>query len=301
MLVHLFFMIKDYLNEIQKPNQIFIRFTNFIYQIINQIIIKFILIITKIAKLLIPNKVRDFLYDLIYHFFKNLNRPRRYLKSNLSIENLFQILKTRNINYVILRWFENLPAIEKGEDLDIIIADEDLPKISDLFVYFPSNISFDLYTVSGNVGTEYKGMPYYPPNIAKKILETRDSLNNLYSIPNKKYHFLSLAYHAVYHKGKLSGLPSKNNTNSFKSDHDYLSILKQLAKKAGITQLDFTYEGIHTYLNSKGWTPEVDTLRKLSLGDKWMVSLLPQQSQDTSLGDGELMVFVIRESALEKK
>ena len=58
---------------------------------------------------------------------------RRYIHPRLGVEGFFRELKTRNISYSVLRWFETLPHVDEGEDIDILFADSEMNKIDDLF------------------------------------------------------------------------------------------------------------------------------------------------------------------------
>ena len=131
----------------------------------------------------------------------------RYIDPTLDIEELFSIFNDRGIRYTVLRWFEDIPYLTKGDDVDMLVHDDDLAKIKDLFVILPTGIPCDIYACrlspdqapqrrlplsleagSGNSGYQY-------------------SVQGYYRVPDTKHYFLSLAYHAVYHKAEPSGLP----------------------------------------------------------------------------------------------
>lgn len=249
--------------------------------------------------LIFPLFARIIIYYVSYPLFKNTFRSRLYLRPHLDIPTLFELLKKRDVNFVVLRWFEDLPFIEKGEDIDILIDDDDLSKIIDLFAHIPVGQAFDIYSFSGLEGTSYKGLPYYPPILAEKIVKSRVLYNNLYYIPDKKHYFLSLAYHAVYHKGKTSGLRNLHDGYRAEADHNYEKYLQQLANELGL-QVDISFQGLHHFLKKNNWVPNFDTLRKLSANDSWLYSLL-QEYILTDLGDGEFIVFVLREWVVRHK
>lgn len=236
--------------------------------------------------------------DLIYQFILRKPLTRRYLSPKLSIDRLFKILKERQINYVVLRWWDKLPNVEKGEDLDLLIDDKDLPQILDLFVSFPYRQKFDIYSVSGNPGSDYQGLPYYPPHLAKIILDHRIWFNDLYAVPDEKRFFLSMAYHAIFHKGKNSGLCFPGSDKVEGSDHNYSSEIKSLAKINRVAINTDKYEDVFNYLQSEKWVPELDTFRKLAVNDAWISMLLPKVISDSNVDEGEVAVFIIREYAI---
>jgi len=221
--------------------------------------------------------------------------PRRYLRPGVKLETLFVALKERNVNYVVLRWFDKLPFVDPEEDIDILVADEDLKTLKDLFVYFPGGQAFDIYSTTGKEGADYKGIPYYPPQLAKQLLSSRIWKDDLYAVCSEKYHFLSLAYHAVFHKGQTSGLPHARETTPIVADHDYAAILSDMAHNSMGLNLNMEFEALFEYLEKNSWIPEADTLRKLAADDAWLYRLLPSENETEA--EGELVVFVIREWA----
>lgn len=224
--------------------------------------------------------------------------PRRYICPRLGIEGFFNALNQRRVRYVILRWFDDLPEWPAGEDIDLLVHDDDLQKTEGLFVNVPRAHPVDLYSITAQPGSNYRGLPYYPPHLAEKLLSTRVLFRDRYYVPEKDVHFLSLAYHAVYHKGQESGLPdSRERTRATVADHDYTAILTEMADKLGYAT-PITFEDLHRLLAHEGWSPPVDTLRKLAMGDPWLERLLPQVS-DKHDTDGELIVLVIRQWAID--
>jgi hypothetical protein len=225
---------------------------------------------------------------------------RRYVRSDLSIEQLFMALKQRNISYAVLRWFEDLPYIEEGEDIDFLVADHDLPLIKDLFSYRnKGGQACDIYSVSGLQGSNFDDMPYYPPHLAREILATRVWSKEIYAVPDQRRHFLSLAYHAVFHKGKKSGLPNDRHAiPKGDYDHDYQRILQELASQLPEVSVDFEFSKIFQFLKSQNWVPELDTLRRLAVKDEWLWDLLPESSKRPGNEKGETLLFVVREWAI---
>ena len=98
---------------------------------------------------------------------------QRYIDPTLDIEDFFSLLNKRGIRYTILRWFEDLPNLKKGDGIDMLVHDDDLAKIKDLFVVLPTGTPCDIYSVSPLPGSSYrKDVAYYPSHIAQEILDT---------------------------------------------------------------------------------------------------------------------------------
>ena len=183
-----------------------------------------------------------------------MKKTRRYIDPNLNIKNFFHLVNKDKIEYVILRWFENLPEIAKGEDIDLLVSDSDINKISRYLIPYPVNNAqpIDLYSCSGIRGSDYAELPYYPKYIAETIIENRVLYRDNYYIPCDEDYFLSLIYHVVYHKAERSGLPIdiSKKTKQVYSEHDYLAIIEKLFSNYNIkTNIDLT--SLHQILCTK--------------------------------------------------
>lgn len=279
---------------------LFFGITNFTIRAVRKIIRSCFSVIEKIALAILPSSLKIKLYPVLKKFSRHRPQARRYIKTGLTIEDFFTELKKRDIQYVILRWFDDLPRINAGEDLDILIADNDISRISDLISDINNNNQqLDIYSVSGLSGTNYRAVPYYPPRLGKVIIEHRIWHKDIFAVPDSKHHFLSFAYHVIFHKGQKSGLPTAKNIAAFDTgDHDYKADLLRLSKQADISLNDINFENVHAILQQEKWTPELDTLRILSRNDPLLQALLP--SKETHINkDGELLVFVVRQWALD--
>lgn len=229
--------------------------------------------------------------------------PRRYLAPHLSLAEFFDILRRREVPYVVLRWFESLPHVGPGEDIDILIADEHLEFMQTLLLARPTrrdSQAFDLYTVSGLPGSAFKGVPYYPPQFARAMLGDAIWLHERYRVPNPTDHFRSLAYHAAYHKGYASGLGPENPRDGAHQppDHDYRRTLAALAARLGMPMVP-TLDGLDRYLADEGLRPPLDTLECLAQGNPWIRDRhLAERPQIDPVWCG-MVVFVLRERAQE--
>jgi len=236
---------------------------------------------------------------------KTKRLTRHYLSPLVGLDEFFEELNTRSISYCILRWFENLPNIDKNEDVDLLVEDNDLTKVYSIIDKRPGIIPFDIYSKSGMPGSDFKNLPYYVYSLAEKVLSDTVLFNNVFKVPTWENYFYLLAYHVVFHKGENSGLPSKryNLEPATKPDHDYLYHLKEISTKANIDADEFTLDGLHKYLDNKGFVPPLDTQYKLSLHNQYLKADLEDvhhQSELLKTFEG-LVCFVIREKIIEAK
>lgn len=241
-----------------------------------------------------PYKIRQRLFAIFPFLLVKNSYVRQYLKPDLSIEEFFGIMNERGVQYVVLRWFEAFPFIEEGEDIDLLVCDEDVDRIMDLFGGNRDAQAFDIYNLTGAKGHDYKSLPYYPPNVAQSILDNRLFKDELYAIPNPKHHLLSMAYHVVFHKGSAAGLSSAEPC-----DHDYQMVLNDIAEAAGEVLDTSNLDGIYGYLDENKWVPPLDTLGHLSKNNVWLRSKLPEPEPVND--KGELVLFIVRDWGVEHK
>ena len=229
-------------------------------------------------------------------------KVRRYIPSSVSTTDFFLSLKVLEIEYVILRWFDHLPSVGQGEDIDILVSDADLERLDPLFTrsYFKRGIPCDIYSESGRKGSAYKGVSYLQKSLSENILATRLIYKDAFSIPNTFYHFISLAYHAVYHKFHTSDLPlrSGEQPQNLNSEHPYRELLTDLSTKLDI-KIDITIQGLHEYIVKEGYSPSIDTLRKLCAGnDAKSVFFLGKDFLEKE--DYSIMVVFLRDWAVSR-
>ncbi|WP_100012061.1 hypothetical protein [Lentibacillus sediminis] len=238
-----------------------------------------------------------------YMVFKiAVSRPqltRKYISPIIGVEGFFKSLNDNEVNYAILRWFEELPYIKPGEDIDLLIDDQDAERVADLLNQEPGLIPTDIYSTTGLPGFDYKGVSYYPPFLAKEILDEATLYNGIYRAAFGESYFLSLIYHAVYHKGEKSGIKSvyKNINLSMNPEHNYKSIIREIALD-NKCNIKLTLEGLNDYLKAKGWAPPLDTIARLKQKNKWMDVHFSTMENMNQVG---LTVFIIRGKASKLK
>jgi len=235
----------------------------------------------------------------------SLRRPptpsgaRRYIPHALGVDGFLAQLMARRTRHAVLRWFESLPQVDPGEDLDLLISDDDLEPVSDLLNSAPGIQPIDVYTETGLPGSDFRSMPYYPPYLAKQILNGAIDHRSLCKVPAPREHFLSLAYHALYHKGASSGIVERSDTRGSRLpvDHDYPKILSALARALAI-DVPIALADLDRYLDSQGWRPAHDMLVRLARHNRWLKSLL-KPAEGSQAGDA-FAVFLLREAALAR-
>jgi hypothetical protein len=251
-------------------------------------------------------RTRSFLVGRVKH--RKARTARRYLSPVVGIERFFGELQRSQTRYAALRWFENLPEVQPGEDIDLLVADEHVESVLSLLDAEPGTIPFDVYSVSGLPGTEYRSMAYYPPHLARQVVLGAVLHRDRFRVPTKEHHFLTLAYHAVYHKAEGSGLPH-GQTGSMPAaagEHDYASVLRAIANELGIRP-ELSLEGLEGFLAGEGWRPPLDTLNRLAEPSAWLRSRVGRVREEITghlnrwpgLQHDGFTVFFLREKAVD--
>jgi hypothetical protein len=216
-------------------------------------------------------KLHDFLAREAYKAYIRRRRgARRFIRAELGVEGFLRALKERNVSYVVLRWFENLPALPAGEDLDILVADADKAKVEALLDGAPfGGIPCDFYTAGGLPGTDFRTIAYFPAVLANEVLANGVWHNDSVRVPDARHRLLTMAYHVAYHKGYASGLPGAGRPKA-PAARDYAAVLRALAADANV-EVEPTLEGVDEFLAEQGWRPPLDTLERLSSGNEWIL------------------------------
>lgn len=223
------------------------------------------------------------------------NTPYRHLSLSLEVglPRFFEYLRQEGIQYVVLRFYQSLPQLHREwGDLDILVSDEDESRIYEFLVEHPGLIGVDLWAVSK---FDTGQMSYYPPPLAKQILESATNGPAGSRIPALRESFLSFAYHALYHKGPASGIPSNLSGVDVNTqpENDYAGILTKMVKELGLS-VNINMEDLDDYLHRHGWRPKRDTLAKIALSNEWVSYRFFNGRREEEKGLG---VFILRQKA----
>lgn len=198
------------------------------------------------------------------------NSNEFYLSKNLGIQGFLEYLHKANIEYVVPRHFESLPCLHReGGDLDIIVSDKDEHFIKNFLIENSGSIRVDVWSVSRK---NYNQTTYMPPNIAEEVIKNSIEGKAFSKIPNQLDAFRCLVFHALYHKGFGSGLPSEYTpSGKFKNNNDYLSAIKNMAFNLNL-EINFTMEDLDEYMQASGWGPSSQMSILLSKNNEWIRS-----------------------------
>lgn len=111
---------------------------------------------------------------------------------------------------------------------------------------------------------------------------------------------MSLAFHALYHKGYASGLETKltpSATPKKLPDHDYGKTLSDLAAELSI-EVEMDLESLDEYLTLNGWRPPFDMLARLAWWNPWIHDRYFAEGLTVEADRRGVAVFLIRERAI---
>lgn len=214
------------------------------------------------------------------------------LSDNIGIEGFIDFLNSKVKDYVIVRFFENLPNLyRKGGDLDIIVSDEKWKLVRDFLFQNPGNILIDMYGITKPSNGVM--LPYYPPHLSAKMIKGHKIGPAGAKVPNDNDYLNSFIYHCVYHKGFTSGINSKNITSDYKltPDNNYHEKVRELFKLNNVSHGDINLENLDEYMSKVGWRPQSDTLSFISLINPWLKIYLKNEILKNEIG---LSVIILK-------
>lgn len=221
------------------------------------------------------------------------------------LQKFYAALRAKGINPVILRWDRETPLTQEDErqyqyDVDHLIANDQAKEIGTIAARFPGKIKCDFYSVSGQSGSSYQGMPYYPPAKALELLKHAALHQSGYSYLVGEHAFYSYAYHLCYHKGRRSGIPfgSDHEEGHLDAARDYTAELVRLADQASVQLPDsITTTSLDQLLRDNGWGMPYDLMIRWPDQHSYLKSLINDHAlkmkRDSELAK-DLTVFIIR-------
>lgn len=226
---------------------------------------------------------------------------RLYLKNGISLENFFEHVKSER--YIVLRWFDTLPQVKKGEDIDILISPDSLTAFFKFMTFSPKlgGQKFDLYPSNYNLNMNFNNISYFSENLADEVLSNTILLNNRYRVPDEKYHKLTLLYHMLYHKAEKSGFTFSGSNSDVIPEHNYKKIVYD---KFGI-EINSLLD-IYHYLESSSFNPGLDMIKKYAsiLKSPSLIQLnnyIEDKIVPLEHSRGELVMFVVRKALTENE
>lgn len=237
---------------------------------------------------------------------------RVYLDPRVGVEGLIEFVRTAGLRVVALRWFDDLPALAPGEDLDLLVHGDDQALLRAWLESRPGTIPIDLYSHDGRSPGDFLRTRYFPPRLAEDILAHAQAHPSGMLVPARRDYFRSLLFHAIYHKGESSGMPLESQpavrvaSTDHRSDrkHDYVDVLEDLARRIGdeglLPHRTMSLDSGLSLIKDLGDAPSLDSAYMLARGNQWLADRLVSERSESSADDPVVWTaFFIRERALD--
>lgn len=234
--------------------------------------------------------------NLVRRVINRISRMFSYGVYLRDADRIFKEIAAQDINYSVLRWFDELPDLDPKEDIDLLVSDSDFYRLKRILQRGRPGVlgfvKFDVYPESNLEGD----MAYYPPHLASQILKNKRQLECGIWVPSTREHFLSLTYHALFHKGFGSGLSTEFvDRSAIEPKRDFASYLSTLAGQASIPIINMSMTGLERVLQAHGWLPPLDVYLRRSKRNDWVRLRAHQIFDSTYRVNHGLAVFIIRE------
>lgn len=240
---------------------------------------------------------RRFLKTRVYSN-KTRNHEYDYYPSDWTPMDFLRFLDGMNINYVALRWHDKIINDKPMKDLDILIADEDISKVSQSLSGLVGRKMLHMHSVGGNENIKADTMAYFPPKLSRRILESRQPLTDNGGFrPSDKDYFYSLAYHAVVDKGTLSGLPETAD-EPVDTENRFYKELAPLKESLGL-DVALNLDALATFLEEESWLPPADRIAKFAIHNPWLKKRISSRVSATENIKGDYTVFLLRDIVRE--
>ncbi len=228
--------------------------------------------------------------------------PRCYIPTEIGVNKFFESLNASAANYSVLRWFENLPYVMDGEDIDILVEDADLARVFSLASRAKvSGVPIDVYGVSGKEFTSFNGVPYFPSTLASYILQNSSVNANGIRVPTDDAHLAGLAFHAVFHKDEpaLNRNPQNTNRISRAPNNRLRKEIERLNKKSNWKIPEISLAGLDSFLSRSGFAPPPELReffgRRNAYARQNLASLIAESYQSKN----HVSAFFIRDAGIE--
>ena len=211
-------------------------------------------------------------------------------------DEVFKKLDAQGISYAVLRWFEDFPCLDADEDIDLLVADSDFARLKKILQRGKGGmrgfVQFDIYPESNLEGD----IAYYPPHLASQILKSRRQLECGIWVPSPREYFLSLTYHALYHKGFNAGLCSDFPDRDIRVvKRNFSAKLPVLAEAADIKIDNVSMTYLESVLDKYGWRPPLDVYFRRAKENDWVRMQADHIVDPKWRSKRGLVVFILRE------
>ena len=203
-------------------------------------------------------KIADSNYQVIEVRYKPRDHRRQFGPTGFSPLELMR--KLDGLDYVALRWSEDMEAGTHEGDIDILVTQQALIGLKERFNEAVSTYPLDVYTDDGQGGHAYKSVPYFTPTLAKELLNSASTSPAGIRAGSPYWRFLAFSYHLMFHNksehvaaGTIDVKP-----DTFHKPHYYKELVR-ISGHAG-KPIPKTFDEIEINLAAEGALPSLDLI-----------------------------------------
>ena len=216
----------------------------------------------------------------------------------MGVERFLRRLERAGVRHAVLRWFETLPTLPPGEDLDLLVDDADLDSVSALLEEGPGLQPVDLYSTTGLPGADYRRMPYFPPYVAEQNPRPSRAAPRLMPRAFARRSFSQPGFSCTVSQGREVGIAARRHDSLQRHERGARLFEHPAALVAALgIDVSISLTDLDAYLDARGWRPPHDMLVRLGRRNDWLRTRVVAQRDH---GDPGLSVFLLRAAALAR-
>lgn len=196
-----------------------------------------------------------------------------------------------DLDCVALRWIETIEGGGEMADLDLLTRGCDAEEIERRLSQKAGNFPIDLYTHDGSGKRLFKAVPYYPPLLAGRVLDSAVIRDSGARIPAPLWRYIAYAFHLLFHKSDRLAVGVEQLTSGAFGDERYMRELWRLADEAGQPR-PADIDAIETLLHRNEVFPELDTIGFYSSKNPFLAARYLASHTELKPGLG---VFIVRD------
>lgn len=188
---------------------------------------------------------------------KSAHNRHLFVPADWSTRRIFEELS--GLDYVLLRAIEAIEADDGYKDIDMLVSDADLPAMTERLRRQVATLPLDVYAEGGIAGHDYQSVPYFFPDMARRILASGEVRPSGIRVPSAKWRYLGLAYHLIFHgKSRHLAPDARLEATTFDKPKHYLSLV-ELAAAAGFPA-PASFDDLDQVLRANGAFPGKDLI-----------------------------------------
>lgn len=183
---------------------------------------------------------------------------RQYAPTGLAPADILR--QIADLDHVVLRWSEDIEAGRHSGDIDILISAAHVPVLRERFSRAVATYPLDVYTDDGSDGYAYKSVPYFVPDMARRLLASGTVGAGGIRVAEPMWRLISFCYHLTFHNKSERVAPGTTEITraTFHSPHYYDELVRLSA--LAVRPVPKSFDDIEALLKSANAFPSLDLI-----------------------------------------